>query len=225
MPTLTVIKHFDVIKNITMGFFPRSVDLFFIRSHFSSWKNFLQLRCRDSYHDGSYCPLVHVISGTTAPHGLCTDYLDQNEPVPVFEDYVATRSSEAHSGQYLLSSGGCIDQPITLRENRSTTTTRYSSPSWAHVRYPTFIQCFRVELPLEPVRRHDTGLSFACPWASVPDLSLYPGTLHQPPASVNPALLPAISQIEMDLAIAINAIGLQPELFNLFCQPQIRMMP
>jgi hypothetical protein len=28
MPTLTVIKHFDVIKNITAGFFPRSVDLF-----------------------------------------------------------------------------------------------------------------------------------------------------------------------------------------------------
>jgi hypothetical protein len=27
MPTLTVIKHFDVIKNITAGFFPRSVDL------------------------------------------------------------------------------------------------------------------------------------------------------------------------------------------------------
>ncbi|KGP44817.1 hypothetical protein LR61_07715 [Morganella morganii] len=28
MPTLTVIKHFDVIKNIAAGFFPRSVDLF-----------------------------------------------------------------------------------------------------------------------------------------------------------------------------------------------------
>lgn len=30
MPTLTVIKHFDVIKNITAGFFPRSVDLFLL---------------------------------------------------------------------------------------------------------------------------------------------------------------------------------------------------
>ena len=28
MPTLTVIKHFDVIKNIAAGFFPRSIDLF-----------------------------------------------------------------------------------------------------------------------------------------------------------------------------------------------------
>jgi len=28
MPTFTVIKHFDVIKNIAAGFFPRSVDLF-----------------------------------------------------------------------------------------------------------------------------------------------------------------------------------------------------
>lgn len=27
MPTSTVIKHFDVIKNFTAGFFPRSVDL------------------------------------------------------------------------------------------------------------------------------------------------------------------------------------------------------
>jgi hypothetical protein len=28
MPTLTVIKHFDVIKKIAAGFFPRSVSLF-----------------------------------------------------------------------------------------------------------------------------------------------------------------------------------------------------
>jgi len=28
MPTLTVLKHFDVIKNNAAGFFPRSVDLF-----------------------------------------------------------------------------------------------------------------------------------------------------------------------------------------------------
>jgi hypothetical protein len=48
MPTLTVIKHFDVIKNITAGFFPRSVDLFFIRSRFNNWKNFLQPHYHDS---------------------------------------------------------------------------------------------------------------------------------------------------------------------------------
>lgn len=59
----------------------------------------------DSYHDGSYCPPDRVISGTTATHGLCTDYLGQNEPAPVFGDYVATRPSTAHSEQYLLSSG------------------------------------------------------------------------------------------------------------------------
>lgn len=28
MPTFTIIKHFDVIKNIASGFFPRSVDVF-----------------------------------------------------------------------------------------------------------------------------------------------------------------------------------------------------
>jgi len=38
-------------------------------------KSFLQLRCRDSYHDGSYCPPIRVISGTTATNGLCSDYL------------------------------------------------------------------------------------------------------------------------------------------------------
>lgn len=62
-------------------------------------------------------------------------------------------------------------------------------------------------------------------WASIPDLSLYPGTLHQPPDPVNPTLLPAIFQVEMDLAIAINATGLQPQLFDLSYQPEIRLMP
>lgn len=79
---------------------------------------------------------------------------------------------------------GCIDQPITLRENKSTTTARYSQLSGSYIGYvcyPTFIQCFWVELPLELVGRHNTGFTFARPWASVSDLSLYPHTLHQPP--------------------------------------------
>jgi hypothetical protein len=37
MPTLTVIKHFDVIENIGPGFFPR-LDRFLIRS-FQQLKN------------------------------------------------------------------------------------------------------------------------------------------------------------------------------------------
>ena len=94
-----------------------------------------------------------------------------------------------------------------------------------YVRYPTFIRCFRVELPLESVGCHDTGFTFTRSWASIPNLSLYPGTLHQPPDPVNPTLLPAISQVEMELAIAINATGLQPELFDLSCQSEIRLMP
>jgi hypothetical protein len=61
--------------------------------------------------------------------------------------------------------------------------------------------------------------------ASIPDLSLYPGTLHQPPDPINPTWLPAIFQVGMDLAIAINATGLQPELFDFSCQPEIRLMP
>src|SRR5690606_12016214 len=38
------------------------------------------------------------------------------------------------------------------------------------------------------------------------------------------ALLPAIPQVHMDLAITINATGLQPELFNLSCQSQIYLV-
>ncbi len=48
----------------------------------------------------------------------------------------------------------CMDQPIILRENRSTTTARYSQPSWVlmgYVRYPTLIRSIRIELSLEPV--------------------------------------------------------------------------
>jgi hypothetical protein len=57
-----------------------------------------------------------VISGTTATHGLCTDYLDQNEPEPVFGDYVAARPSKAHSKQYLLSSAVALTSQTFARE-------------------------------------------------------------------------------------------------------------
>ncbi|KIQ52969.1 hypothetical protein TA05_01795 [Citrobacter rodentium] len=56
------------------------------------------------------------------------------------------------------------------------------------------------------------------------DLFLYPFTLHQPQDPVNPTLMPAIFQVKMDLAIAINATGLQPELFDLSCQPEMRLL-
>ncbi|XGI79124.1 hypothetical protein ACED16_19070 [Enterobacter hormaechei] len=46
-----------------------------------------------------------MTSGTTAIHSWCTNYPDQNEPAPVFENYVGTRPSETHSGQYLSSFG------------------------------------------------------------------------------------------------------------------------
>lgn len=69
------------------------------------------------------------------------------------------------------------------------------------------------------------GLFFTCPRAPVPDLSLYSGTIHQSPDSVHFALLPAIPQVQMDLAITINATGLQPELFDLSSQSEIRLMP
>jgi hypothetical protein len=44
---------------------------------------------------------------------------------------------------------------------------------------------------------------------------LYSGTLHQPPDPVHSALLSGITQIEMDLAITIDAARLKPELFDL----------
>ena len=58
------------------------------------------------------------------------------------------------------------------------------------------------------------------PRASVSDLSLYSDTFHQSPDSVYSALLPAVTQIQMDFAITIDASRFQPELFNLSCQSQ-----
>jgi hypothetical protein len=73
MPTLTVIKHFDVIKNIAAGFFPRSIDLFFIRSRFSNWKKLSATALSWQLPRRLILPPGRVISGTTATHGLCTD--------------------------------------------------------------------------------------------------------------------------------------------------------
>ena len=50
------------------------------------------------------------------------------------------------------------------------------------------------------------------------------GRIHQSPDSVNSALLPTIPQVQMDLAITINATGLQPELFDLSRQSQIYLV-
>lgn len=47
---------------------------------------------------------------------------------------------------------------------------------------------------------------------------------HQSPDSVHSALLLAIPQVQMDLAIIINATGLQPELFDLSRQSQIYLV-
>jgi len=88
-------------------------------------------------------------------------------------------------------------------------------PDIGYVRYPTLIRSIRVELPPEPVRRNDTGLAFTCPLAPVAELSFYSGTLHQPQDPVHSARLPGITQIEMDLAIIIDASRFQPELLNL----------
>ncbi len=97
-------------------------------------------------------------------------------------------------------------------------------PDVGYVRYPTLIRSIRTELSLEPVGRYDTGLAFACPRAPVPDLSRYPGTIHQSPDPVHSALLSGITQIEMDLAITIDAARLKPELFDLSRQSQIYLV-
>jgi len=74
MPTLTVVKHFDVIKNFAAGFFPRHVDLFILSARVSvAGRSILQPHYHDSYRGDSYCLPDRVISGTTAAHGLCTD--------------------------------------------------------------------------------------------------------------------------------------------------------
>ncbi|XJA60593.1 hypothetical protein AB2G82_24595 (plasmid) [Escherichia coli] len=61
-----------MFKNIVGGVFPRSEELFSIRSRFSNWKKFLQAY-RGNYCDGAYTPPGLMISGTTVIHGLFTD--------------------------------------------------------------------------------------------------------------------------------------------------------
>jgi hypothetical protein len=100
----------------------------------------------------------------------------------------------------------------------------FVGPDVSNVRYPTLIRSIPIELSLEPDGRHDTGLDFTCPRAPVSDLSLYSGTFHQSPDSVDYALLPAVPQIQMDLAITIDTSRFQPELFNLSCQSQVCLM-
>jgi hypothetical protein len=121
----------------------------------------------------------------------------------------------------------CIDQPIfcirTDQQPRQDTASLVS-PDVGYVRYPTLIRSIRIELSLEPVRRHDTDLTFTYPWAPVSDLSHYSGMFHQSPDSVDSALLSAVPQIQMDLAITTDASLFQPELFNLSCQSQIYLM-
>ena len=84
-----------------------------------------------------------------------------------------------------------------------------------YVRHLTLIRIVRIELPLEPVGCRDAGFAFTCSWATVPNLSFYSGTLHQPPDPVHSALLSGITQIEMDLAITLDAARLKPGLFDL----------
>lgn len=84
-----------------------------------------------------------------------------------------------------------------------------------YVRHPTHIRRVRIELPLEPVGCNDAVFAFTCPWATVPNLSFYSGTLHQSADPVHSTLLSGITQIEMDLAITIDAARLKPELFDL----------
>jgi hypothetical protein len=76
MPTLTVIKHFDVIKNIASGF--AFVPILLIRSRFSTGK-LLQPRCRGSYRDDSCCLPDRVISGTTATMPVLTTLIEVNQ--------------------------------------------------------------------------------------------------------------------------------------------------
>lgn len=85
LSTPTVIKHFDVIKNIAAGFFRRSVDFFLYQITLQQLeKAFCNRVIMAVTATAHAAPSVRVISGTTATHGLCTDCTDPSEPVPVF---------------------------------------------------------------------------------------------------------------------------------------------
>jgi hypothetical protein len=84
MPTLTVIKHFDVIKNIAAGFFPRSVGLFFIRSRFSNWKKLSATALSWQLPRRLMLPSRPCDFRNDCHSWLCTDCPDPSEPAPVF---------------------------------------------------------------------------------------------------------------------------------------------
>jgi hypothetical protein len=91
-----------------------------------------------------------------------------------------------------------------------------------YVRYPTLIGASGLNCRWSLLG--DTILASPLRRGSVSDLSLYPDTFHQSPDSVYSALLPAVTQIQMDFAITIDASRFQPELFNLSCQSQVCLM-
>lgn len=120
MPTLTVIKYFEVIKNIAAGFFPRSVDLFLYLFTLSNWKKLSATAL------SWQLPLRLILP--FRPYDFRNDCPGPSEPAPFFADYAAIQPSAVRSGQMSFVIRDCIDQPIFLRENRSTTTARYSQP-------------------------------------------------------------------------------------------------
>lgn len=65
--------------------------------------------------------------------------------------YVATRSSEAHIGQFLLSSGVAFTSRLPCVKTVQQLRPAFVGSDISYVRYPTFIRYFRVEPPLEPV--------------------------------------------------------------------------
>ena len=122
-------KTFRCNQNIAAGFFPRSVDLFLSVRVSNNWKSFLQPHYHGSYRDGSCCPPVPWFQ-ERLPSWLCVlDRLIRNEPAPVL-GITPPYSHQQCVQDNVLVIRDCMDQPIILRENRSTTTARYSQPSW-----------------------------------------------------------------------------------------------
>jgi hypothetical protein len=117
MPTLTVIKHFDVIKNIAAGFFPRSV--------------IFSLSVRVSTTGKTCNRIIMAVTATAHAASRPCDFRNDCHSwlVPALirmnqHLFWGLRRHTAISSAFRTMSfviRDCMDQPIILRENRSTT--------------------------------------------------------------------------------------------------------
>ena len=134
MPPPSVVKHLYIIEHITACCFSSCVDCDAELALASvAGRSSRQPHCHGSFLVGSCSLPGHAPLGNSASHSSCTGYLDLNAPSLALWGFAAIPPSTTHPVPVPWLSWTCMDQPMTRRENRSTTTARYSQPSWVRM--------------------------------------------------------------------------------------------